>query len=97
MNSNRIFVGNVYHANKDFKENVILVQAKNKKYLKLEHTKYLLYRVALQFSFLQDNRFLSTNQTDPSYVNEESLKPYVSVSTDIDLKRARNIHKKSNH
>ncbi len=93
MKSERIFIGPIY-SSKGKTENNVLIQARNGKYLEIQHTKNLLQRLALEISMLQNKRFIGTYVTQDSYINTQELRPYISVSTEINLKRVREIHKK---
>lgn len=94
MKSKRVFIGNIYQNENIQNEHVILIQAKNSKYLELQKTKKILNRLALEFPILQNSEFISNNRDDQNYVNENELMPYITKDTEIDLKRVRKIHKK---
>jgi len=64
MKSERIFIGPIY-SSKGKTENNVLIQARNGKYLEIQHTKNLLQRLALEISMLQNKRFIGT------YVNKK--------------------------
>ena len=89
MKSNKIYIGNIYDNQTIKIYNAILIKAKNKKYLELHKTKKILNMITLELSFLQNNDFISNNPNEVLFV-----KPYISVNTEVDLKRVRKIHKK---
>lgn len=94
MKSNKIYIGNIYDNQTIKIYNAILIKAKNKKYLELHKTKKILNMITLELSFLQNNDFISNNPNEVLFVKEAELKPYISVNTEVDLKRVRKIHKK---
>jgi len=94
MKSNKIFIGNIYDSQAIKTPNAILIKAKNKKYLELHNTKKILNMIALRLSCLQNNDFISNNPSNELFVKEEELKPYISVNTEVDLKKVRKIHPK---
>jgi len=74
------------------RETILVQDRLQKKYLELQKSKNLLYRIALELPFLQNKHFISEN-TEPQYICKNELREYQTENKTIPLAKARKHYK----